>query len=72
MREEIMPSKTIPTAERTDGVAGGRREPERTVAAGREGKPCTGSAASDPARLVKAAESQDFPYFDFFPYGYLY
>lgn len=30
------------------------------------------SAAPGPFRAAKADESHDFPYFEFYPYGYLY
>jgi hypothetical protein len=67
-----MASETITIRKLSDGVADGQPEPELTVDSGSESKPGEGSAASDPVRQAKAAESQDFPYFDFYPYGYLY
>jgi hypothetical protein len=55
-----------------DGVPDDKPEPE--TAPGREGdrKPNQGAAPADPARPSQAAENHGFPYFDFYPYGYLY
>jgi hypothetical protein len=67
-----MASETIITGELSDGVAGGRPEPELRVDSGREGKPGEGPGSSDPGGPAKATEIRDFPYFEFYPYGYLY
>ena len=67
-----MDSKTITIRAPGDGVAGGQPQPEPTMGSSPEGKPCKGAASPDPTGQAKAADSQDFPYFAFYPYGYLY
>jgi len=66
-----MASEAISTREMSETVSGGQPEVE-PAASQREGEPGEGLASPDPAERAKAAESHDFPYFEFYPYGYLY
>ena len=67
-----MASETITIVDPRDADNGIRQEPEPAAERGREGGPGEGSAVPDPAGASKAGENHDFPYFDFYPYGYRY
>jgi hypothetical protein len=67
-----MASKTTTIRALSDGVAGVQPQPELNMDSSADGKPCKGAASPDPTGQAKAADSQDFPYFAFYPYGYLY
>jgi hypothetical protein len=56
----------------SEGVAILEPEPKPKADRGCGGDPGEASVSPDPAGASKAGESRDFPYFDFYPYGYLY
>jgi len=70
-----VPSELI-TKEACDAVLGGvrSRQPELGQAHDREraGEAGERLAAPDPVEASKAGECHDFPYFEVYPYGYLY
>ncbi len=67
---------TISTRDISETVNGrvtdSQPEPERAEVRRRENEPGERSASPDPVGHTQAAESHDFPYFEFYPYGYLY
>jgi hypothetical protein len=67
-----MPSEAITMTGPADAVSDDRPEDNPTAGRSRDGEQGEASVPSEPARASKAGESHDFPYFDFYPYGYLY
>lgn len=56
----------------SDGVPDGQPDMEPAEGRSREEEAGEASASPDMDGPVKTAQTQDFPYFEFFAYGYLY
>jgi hypothetical protein len=67
----IMASETIAIRAPRDGFANAKPEPELTANSSRGGKTDTRPALADSAAQAITAMA-GFPYFTFYPYGYLY